>query len=183
MTTTQEELDRKADENREEAKAEGQSANAGSQPQASSSVENELKEMKDKYLRLFAEFDNFRRRTAKENVDLIATSNAKLIGKLTEVLDNFNLAFDPRNKGTTPEDFEKGVRLIYTRFQQLLEDEGLEAIDPQGQNFDPNLHEALMQQPSETVAENHVVSVLQKGWKLKNKILKHARVIVSLGRG
>jgi molecular chaperone GrpE len=182
MTTTQEDLENKPNDASAKADA-GQSTEAAAEAQSQSAQGGEsaaeLKDLKDKYLRLFAEFDNYRRRTAKENIELIATANAKLIGKLTEVLDNFELAFDPKHKGASPEDFEKGIRMIHVRFKQLLEDEGLEAIDPQGQVFDPNVHEALMLQPSDAVPENQVLSVVQKGWKLKGKILKHARVIVS----
>ncbi len=142
----------------------------------------ELQEYKDKYVRLFAEFENFRRRTAKENFELMANANHKLLGKMTEVLDNFNLAFDPKNKVANPDDFEKGIRLIFNRFKEILSDEGLSEVDPIGEEFDPNLHEALMQQPSETVDENHIIQVFQKGYKSKNKILKHAKVIVSTGK-
>ncbi len=142
----------------------------------------ELQEYKDKFVRLFAEFENFRRRSAKEHFELIAVANAKLLGKLTEVQDNFNLAFDPKLKAANPEDFEKGVRLIYNKFKDILSDEGLTEVDPVGEEFDPNLHEAVMQQPSDTVPENDILQVLQKGYKLKNKILKHAKVIVSTGK-
>jgi molecular chaperone GrpE len=142
----------------------------------------ELQDTKDKYLRLFAEFENFRRRTARENFDLVASANAKLLTRLTEVLDNFNLAFDPKLKAEKREDFEKGLRLIHSKFKEILSDEGLTEVDPVGEEFDPNLHEALMQQPSDTVPENHVSQVLQKGYKAKNKILKHAKVIVSTGK-
>ncbi len=142
----------------------------------------ELKELQDKHVRLYAEFENFRRRTAKESFELMATANARLIEKLTEVLDNFQRAFDPQNKSASAEDFEKGVRLIYGRFKQLLEDEGLEEIDPVGTEFDPNVHDALLQQPSDKVAENHIIQTVQKGYKLKSKILKHAKVIVSKGK-
>jgi len=142
----------------------------------------ELQEAKDKHLRLLAEFENFRRRTVKENFDLISSANAKLLGKLTDVLDDFNLAFDPKHKTDKPEEMEKGLRLIYNKFKDLLSEEGLTEVDPVGAEFDPNLHDALMQQPSETVPENHVSQVLQKGYKAKNKILKHAKVIVSTGK-
>jgi molecular chaperone GrpE len=142
----------------------------------------ELQEAKDKHLRLLAEWDNFRRRTVKENYDLVASANAKLLAKLTEVLDDFNLAFDPKHKSDKPEKLEEGMRLIYNKFKNLLSEEGLAEIDPQGAEFDPNLHDALMQQPSDTVPENHVVQVLMKGYKVKDKILKHAKVIVSTGK-
>lgn len=142
----------------------------------------ELQDAKDKHLRLLAEFENFRRRTVKENFELISSANAKLLGKLTEVLDNFNLAFDPKHKSEKLEDVEKGMRLIYNRFKEILSEEGLTEIDPVGEEFDPNLHDALMQQPSDTVPENRISQVLQKGYKAKNKILKHAKVIVSTGK-
>jgi molecular chaperone GrpE len=111
----------------------------------------ELQETKDKFVRLFAEFENFRRRTAKESFELTANANAKLLGKLTEVLDNFNLAFDPKHKAASQEDVDKGIRLIYNKFKDILSDEGLTEIDPAGEEFDPNLHDAVMQQPSDTV--------------------------------
>ncbi|MDQ2999911.1 MAG: nucleotide exchange factor GrpE [Fibrobacterota bacterium] len=145
-------------------------------------LSEELQDAKDKHLRLLAEFENFRRRTSKENFELISSANAKLLGKLTEVLDNFNLAFDPKHKSEKLEDLEKGTRLIYNKFKEILSDEGLAEIDPVGKEFDPNLHDALMQQPSDTVPENHISQVLQKGYKAKDKILKHAKVIVSTGK-
>src|SRR4051812_15542219 len=133
-------------------------------------LEAEVAELKDKNLRLYAEFDNFRRRTAKESFEMMVTANAGLIGKLTEVLDNFNRAFDPQNKASA-EDFEKGVKLIFSRFKDLLDAEGLEEIDPAGAAFDPNLHDALLEQHSDKVPENHVIQTVSKGYKLKSKIL------------
>jgi molecular chaperone GrpE len=147
---------------------------------AADSAVKELAETKDKYIRLMAEFDNFRRRTAKENFELIASANQKLIGKLTEVLDNFELAFDPKNRSNA-EEFEKGIKLIQSKFKNILSDEGLEELPAAGE-FDPNLHDALMQQPSDTVPENHIVQTLQKGWKVKGKVIRHAKVIVSTGK-
>ncbi len=155
--------------------------NGGSES-GSGNLQAEVQDLKDKNLRLYAEFENFRRRTSKENFELIASANAKLIGKLTDVLDNFELAFDPKHKAAKPEDFEKGIKLIFAKFKDILSEEGLTEVNPVGEEFDPNLHEALMQQPSETVPENHVAQVLQKGYKVKAKILKHAKVIVSTGK-
>lgn len=142
----------------------------------------ELAAANDRTLRLMAEFDNFRRRSAKEQLDIIETANGKLLEKLSEVQDNFERAFAAENKAQDLEAFEKGMQLIYNQFTKVLTDAGLEQIDPTGKEFDPNLHEALMQQPSETVPEGNVVTVFQKGYKLKNKILKTAKVIVSSGK-
>lgn len=146
------------------------------------SIKAELIAAQDRNLRLMAEFDNFRRRTAKEQLDIIETANAKLLEKLSEVLDNFERAFAAENKANDLEAFEKGMQLIHTQFAKTLTDAGLEQIDPVGQEFDPNCQEALMQQPSEEIPEGHVVTVFQKGYRLKGKILKTAKVIVSSGK-
>lgn len=146
------------------------------------SIKAEVIAAQDRNLRLMAEFDNFRRRTAKEQLDLIETANAKLLEKLSEVLDNFERAFAAENKANDLEAFEKGMQLIHTQFAKTLTDAGLEQIDPVGQEFDPNCQEALMQQPSEEIPEGHVVTVFQKGYRLKGKILKTAKVIVSSGK-
>lgn len=146
------------------------------------SLKAALAEANDRNLRLMAEFDNYRRRTAKEQLELIETANGKLLEKLSEVQDNFERAFASENKAQDLEAFEKGMQMIYNQFAKILTDAGLEQIDPTGAEFDPNMHEALMQQPSETVPEGHVVTVFQKGYKLKNKILKTAKVIVSSGK-
>jgi len=164
-------------------------AAAAEQPAESESTESaedvlkaELAAANDRNLRLMAEFDNFRRRSAKEQLELIETANGKLLEKLSEVQDNFERAFAAENKAKDLEAFEKGMQMIYNQFAKILTDAGLEQIDPTGAEFDPNCHEALMQQPSETVPEGHVVTVFQKGYKLKNKILKTAKVIVSSGK-
>lgn len=141
-----------------------------------------LADANDRNLRLMAEFDNFRRRSTKEQLDIIETANGKLLEKLSEVQDNFERAFASENKAKDLEVFEKGMQMIYNQFAKILSDAGLEQIDPTGAEFDPNMHEALMQQPSETIPEGHVVTVFQKGYKLKNKILKTAKVIVSSGK-
>jgi molecular chaperone GrpE len=146
------------------------------------SIKAELIAAQDRNLRLIAEFDNFRRRTAKEQLDIIETANAKLLEKLSEVLDNFERAFAAENKANDLEAFEKGMQLIHSQFAKTLTDAGLEQIDPIGQEFDPNCQEALMQQPSEDIPEGHVVTVFQKGYRLKGKILKTAKVIVSSGK-
>ena len=151
-------------------------------PSAEEVLKQQLADANDRNLRLMAEFDNYRRRTAKEQLELIETANGKLLEKLSEVQDNFERAFASENKAQDLEAFEKGMQMIYNQFAKILTDAGLEQIDPTGAEFDPNMHEALMQQPSETVPEGHVVTVFQKGYKLKNKILKTAKVIVSSGK-
>ena len=182
--------DQAAGEAQDEATADKPAEASAEQPadaSASSAAETAalkaaLADANDRNLRLMAEFDNYRRRTAKEQLELIETANGKLLEKLSEVQDNFERAFASENKAQDLEAFEKGMQMIYNQFAKILTDAGLEQIDPIGAEFDPNMHEALMQQPSETVPEGHVVTVFQKGYKLKNKILKTAKVIVSSGK-
>jgi molecular chaperone GrpE len=164
------------------AKAEENAAEQPSAPSAEEVLKQQLADANDRFVRLMAEFENFRRRNAKEQLELIETANGKLLEKLSEVQDNFERAFAAENKAKDLEAFEKGMQMIYNQFAKVLTDAGLEQIDPTGKEFDPNLHEALMQQPSETIPEGHVVTVFQKGYKLKNKILKTAKVIVSSGK-
>ncbi len=165
-----------------EASAEQPAEPADAAPSAEEVLKQQLADANDRNLRLMAEFDNYRRRTAKEQLELIETANGKLLEKLSEVQDNFERAFASENKAQDLEAFEKGMQMIYNQFAKILTDAGLEQIDPTGAEFDPNCHEALMQQPSETIPEGHVVTVFQKGYKLKNKILKTAKVIVSSGK-
>ncbi|MBR2271134.1 MAG: nucleotide exchange factor GrpE [Fibrobacter sp.] len=178
----------KADASDAQAEAAEQPADAAAEqpaeaaPSAEEVLKQQLADATDRNLRLMAEFDNYRRRTAKEQLELIETANGKLLEKLSEVQDNFERAFASENKAQDLEAFEKGMQMIYNQFAKILTDAGLEQIDPTGAEFDPNCHEALMQQPSETVPEGHVVTVFQKGYKLKNKILKTAKVIVSSGK-
>ena len=177
-----------AENSSEEAAADKPAEAAAEQPadpaaeDPTAALKAALADANDRNLRLMAEFDNYRRRTAKEQLELIETANGKLLEKLSEVQDNFERAFASENKAQDLEAFEKGMQMIYNQFAKILTDAGLEQIDPTGAEFDPNMHEALMQQPSETVSEGHVVTVFQKGYKLKNKILKTAKVIVSSGK-
>lgn len=137
----------------------------------------------DKYLRLFAEFENYRTRSAREQLEIINTANGKLLLKLSEVKDNFERAFAEENRGGDWAAFEKGIKLIQEQFNGILTEFGLETINPAGESFDPNLHEAIMNQASESIPEGNVVQVFQKGYKIKNKLLKTAKVIVSSGKG
>ena len=177
--------DQGADEASEQSSADQPVEEQPAEPAAedpTAALKAALADANDRNLRLMAEFDNFRRRSAKEQLELIETANGKLLEKLSEVQDNFERAFASENKAQDLEAFEKGMQMIYNQFAKILTDAGLEQIDPTGAEFDPNMHEALMQQPSETVPEGHVVTVFQKGYKLKNKILKTAKVIVSSGK-
>jgi molecular chaperone GrpE len=141
----------------------------------------EYLEMQNKYQRLMAEFDTFRRRNARESLELMEQANAKLIGRLTDVLENYDRALSVAVPEGA-EDYARGVTLIRDQFFGILKEFGLEIMDPQGESFDPNLHEALMQQPSAEIPAEHISTVYQKGYLVKGKVIRHAKVIVSTGQ-
>lgn len=135
----------------------------------------------DRYLRLAAEFDNFRKRTAREFGDLIRGAERDLIAELTEVLDNLGRAVEADHKGESVEEFAKGVALIRDQLTKVLKDRGLERMESVGQPFDPGAHDALMRMPSDQHHEGIVMQEVTPGYRLGDKVLRHAKVIVSQG--
>jgi molecular chaperone GrpE len=136
----------------------------------------------DKYLRLMAEFDNFKRRTAKEYQQLIEQANEKLMKDIIDVRENFERAFKAHHKGADPAPFMDGMKMIFTKLDNVLHKHGMEVYCEPGQEFDPQLHDAMMKTAHDKIPENHIVEVVEKGYKLKGKVIKHARVIVSSGK-
>jgi molecular chaperone GrpE len=150
------------------------------------SLGEELEASKDRYLRLVAEFDNFRRRNAREYAEIRETAQGKALQGLFPVVDNFERALQdvPAEGDWIPADpggFAKGVRLIRDQLRKILSDAGLEEVPGEGTPFDPNLHEALTQMPHDSVPADHVAAVHARGWKKGDKVLRHAQVIVSSG--
>jgi len=144
--------------------------------------EEKLKEKEDRFLRLAAEFDNYKKRTAREFGELVKTANARLLRSLVEITDNFERAVQTDDNGEAGESYKKGVELIYNQMVDLLKKENVTPIEAVGQPFDPNVHEAMMQQPSEEYDEGVIIAEIQKGYRLQDKVLRHARVIVSSGQ-
>lgn len=150
------------------------------------SLNEELEAAKDKAVRLVAEFDNFRKRNARDYVETLEAAQGKAYASLFPVVDNFERAFQdaPAEGDWTPADpaaFAKGMRLIREQLRKILSDAGVEEIPSEGAAFDPNLHDALTQMPHDTVPADHVAAVHARGWKKGDKILRHAQVIVSSG--
>lgn len=132
-----------------------------------------------RYLRAQADFDNFRRRTTKEKEDLAKFASMKLVSDLVPVLDNFERAIAANTAEDANESFAKGVDMIYRQFLGVLEQEGLAAMNAVGQPFNPELHQAVMQVESDEYEEGIVVEELQKGYTLKERVLRPAMVKVS----
>ena len=130
----------------------------------------------ERYMRLMAEFQNFKRRAAREKSDIHAYANEKIIGELLPVLDNFERALDTKSEDV--EGYAKGMELIFTQLRTALEHAGLAEIPAMGEEFDPNVHNAVMTEDSEEIEDNHISKVLQKGYKLNDKVIRPSMVAV-----
>lgn len=128
--------------------------------------------------RLKAEFDNFRKRTQREKEDTAKYASERIILSLLPVLDNFERAVDSTRINKDFDSYAQGVAMILKQFLKVLEDEGLKAIEAVGQEFDPNLHDALLQEKSEQ-GENIILEEIQKGYFLKDKVVRPSKVKVS----
>jgi molecular chaperone GrpE len=136
----------------------------------------QLDKAKDEYLRLAAEFDNYKKRTTRDYVSLVKTANEGLIVELLELLDNFERAFKSREENPDAEAYHKGISLLYNRFLDVLSREGLKRFDSVGQIFDPRLHEAVMQVEDDGAKPDTIATELQAGYTLNDKVIRHARV-------
>ena len=135
-------------------------------------------ELNDKYLRLFSEFDNFRKRTAKEKLDLTATASESVIRDILPVLDDFERALQNMEKNGNEADMQ-GVTLIFNKLKDTLRKKGLEEIEAMGADFNTDEHEALTMIPApEEDKKGKVLDVIQKGYKLNGKVIRFARVVV-----
>jgi molecular chaperone GrpE len=131
----------------------------------------------DAYLRLAADFDNYRKRVAREHADLTQRANERLLNELLPVLDDLERALQAAAEHEEAK-LEEGVRLVHRALLGLITRHGLTEIDTEGE-FDPHVHEALLAQPAEGAEEGSVLEVLQKGYRLGDKVLRPARVIVA----
>jgi molecular chaperone GrpE len=139
----------------------------------------QAEDYQQRFLRAQADFDNFRRRTMKEKEELGQYASMKLVGQLLPVVDNFGRAIEAAKAGGDVESFSKGVDMIFRQLEQVLEQEGLKAMEAVGQPFNPEFHQAIMQVESEEHEEGIVIEEVQKGYMLKDKVLRPAMVKVS----
>jgi len=143
-------------------------------------TEAELAEMKDKYIRLMAEFENFRRRTAKERIDLSKTANQDLMGELLPVLDDMERARHSMEATKDVDAMLQGLELVFHKLKQVTQTKGLKAMDIKaGADFDADMHEAVTQipAPSEDL-KGKIVDVIEKGYTLNDKVIRFAKVII-----
>lgn len=142
-------------------------------------AKKELGESKDKYLRLVAEFDNFRKRSARERVELIQTAGKDIVLAMLEVLDDCNRAEKQMEQDSDADSIKEGAKLVFHKLRNTLEHKGVTQMDSKGQDFDPDLHEAITEIPaSDDSQKGKVIDVVQEGYYLNSKLIRHAKVVV-----
>ncbi len=141
----------------------------------------EAAKYRDLALRSQAEFDNFRKRAAREKEDAIRFANARLFESLLPILDNFEMGLAAARNDAQGSSILLGLDMVFKQTQDFLTDFGVVPIDSAGQKFDPNLHEALSQETSTEVAEGSVIRQIRKGYKLRDRLLRPANVVISTG--
>lgn len=136
-------------------------------------------ELNDKYLRLFSEFDNFRKRTIKERLELIKIASQDLIMSMLPVVDDFERAMQAFEDTKENENLMEGVNLIYNKFKSTLNSKGVECMESKGKDFDTDYHEALTQIPAPSKdLKGKVVDVIEKGYTMNGKVIRFAKVVV-----
>ncbi|MVM34849.1 nucleotide exchange factor GrpE [Spirosoma sp. HMF4905] len=142
-------------------------------------IGSELAELKDKYLRLYADFENFRRRTAKEKLDLISNANEGVLKALIPVVDDFERAMQSIENTNDVAALKEGVSLIYTKLFKTLESKGLKPMTSKGEPFNADLHESVTQFPAPSDdLKGKVIDEIEKGYYLNDKVIRFAKVIV-----
>jgi len=142
-------------------------------------AKKEIAELKDKYLRLYADFENFRRRTSKEKLELLSTASSDMVKLILPVVDDFERAKVSFDSSTDTEALKEGVDLIYTKLYKTLESKGLKPMQSKGETFDVEIHESIAQfpAPSEDM-KGKVIDEIEKGYYLNDKVIRYAKVIV-----
>ncbi len=137
-------------------------------------------DMKDKYLRLNADFENFRRHSAREKMEILDNVKIDFVKNMLPVIDDFERAMEHIGKAQDVEALREGVMLIYKKFGEFLTKSGIEVLDPKGQDFNADEHEAVSMMPAATPEDKgKVFDCIEKGYKLNEKIIRHPKVVVS----
>jgi len=142
-------------------------------------VESELVELKDKHIRLQAEFDNYRKRTLKERMELLKTASESLLMSILPVIDDFDRAMQTMDSVEEDSHLKDGVKLIYAKFQEFLKQNGVKEIEAKDKDFNTDLHEAITKIPAPTEElKGKNVDVVQKGYYLNDKVIRFSKVVI-----
>lgn len=182
-TPTTDQQTRAAGDSRGEGAA-AESRDPGIEPNGDESLaqlQSDLDRFRDLALRSQADFDNFRKRAAREKEDAVKYANGAMLERLLPILDNFELGLNAARGTAENSPILAGMDMVSKQLNDFLLQHGVEAVAAEGTKFDPNLHEAVAQEASRTVPEGHVIRQLRKGFKLKDRLLRPATVVVSKG--
>ena len=136
-------------------------------------------ELKDKYVRLYAEFDNYKKRTMKEKLDFMKTASQDMMAALLPVLDDFDRAKKNAESDQSTEVFTDGIKLVYQKLFNTLQQKGLKAMETTDQPFDPTFHEAITEIPAPSDdMKGKIIDTIEKGYILNDKIIRHAKVVI-----
>lgn len=142
-------------------------------------LKNEINEQKDKYLRLFAEFDNYKKRNAKERIEMFKTAGQEVIRELLPVLDDFQRADKALAQDSNTESYANGVKLIQEKLVKTLQSKGLKAIESIGKDFDVSQHEAIAEVPvTDETQKGKIIDEVENGYTLNDVIIRYAKVVV-----
>lgn len=141
----------------------------------------EAAEMKTRYMRSVADLENYRKRMGREKQDIIRSAAAGVVEALLPVLDTMKLGLQAAENHPEAKDVTEGFKMVDHQFKKILSEQGLEELIPDGEVFDPNLHECISHQPSEEVEEDHVIQTVRAGYRLNDRLIRAANVIVSSG--
>jgi len=175
-----EEVLKKQEKTEEAALDEETQKEAAEELSAEEKVNKTIEEQHDKYLRLSAEFDNYRKRTMKEKAELIKNGGEKTISAILPILDDLERALNISETSDDVKAMREGIELIYNKFLKVLNQEGLQKIETDGKDFDTDYHEAiaLVPAPSEE-QKGKILDCVQTGYKLNDKVIRHAKVVVA----
>jgi len=166
--------------NKESKEHDGVENSNGGASEAGSELEqlkNDLDKAKKDYLYLAADFDNYRKNAIKERSDLVKFGNERLVRDLLNVVDNFERAVE---SNADPEKFREGIQMIHTEMKSLLQRFGVAEVPAQGLAFDPSAHEALSSEPTNEVPSGHIARVFKKAYKLHDRLIRPAQVVVAV---
>lgn len=167
-----------AEESRAHREVDQEDATAQSEESEMEKLRAELAEAKDKYLRLYSEFENFRRRSAKERIELIGSATKELVENLVPVLDDFERALKSMESNEEMAPAREGTDLIYQKFKKVLEAKGLKRMEvSKGDEFNDDFHEAITQIPAEEELAGKIVDVVENGYFLNEKVVRFAKVV------
>ena len=142
-------------------------------------LENEISDLKDKLLRKAAEFENYKRRTENDQLNLLKYSAESFIVKLLPVVDDFERSIEHMDSAKDIESIKQGVLLIYNKLMKILSEQGVEKIEAVGKPFNVEYHEAMLQRKADNVGPHTVLDEIEKGYMYKDKVIRHSKVIVS----